>query len=352
MPTGKNQNRGGNRGTGSSSQARMSANRSQPWSAPRQQPARAEQPQRSASGRPTAAAASGGESSGAGVSQRQQSSVRDMIQRLDKPLETPASSPTKKRRVSRALSPSSVASSAASASDAAQRPVTEDVLNRTMLKMVQLMKQEMSPEFEALRTELGRLHGRIQELEDHIESRDREIDDMQRRISTKDDRISDLECEVDRLQSDVRKNDLILSGSAIPAAPEDWWKEDVKDTTVKLLQSCNPTVDVAESDVVDAFRIGKRKSLLVKFKSSGKNSVKDKLYEQRFDLKPPSPSEGASADDHKLFIRENLSPYRQAIFQALVQEKQAKRIHTVFNSLGHHSKFVGSNSGIANLSVG
>ena len=48
----------------------------------------------------------------------------------------------------------------------------------------------------------------------------------------------------------------------------------------------------------------------------------------------PVAENGAEEESPKLFVRENLSPRRHEIFQALLMEKAAKNIYTVFTKNG------------------
>ena len=213
MPSSKTKNRGGAQ---NSSHQHAPAQRPRP-AAPRQPPGQSARSQPPSTGHGAGKGGKGGAS--AERSGGQQASVRAMIERLDKQETTPANSPSKRRRVSRHPSTTSMESGDASGSEHAYQPLTEAVLNSTMLRMVDLLKKEMSSKFEGLRSELGALHGRLQELENHIAARDLEIDQLERDVYTKDSRIADLECEVDQLHTEQRRKDLILSGSAIPAKP-------------------------------------------------------------------------------------------------------------------------------------
>lgn len=309
----------------SQQQQRGATGSSRPPSLQRQQPGQ---------GRGAPGGASGGASNirpGAGS----QTSVRDMISRLDSTRQ-PASgsqSPSKRRRSSRdvSLESDSVSAASSTARDSAQ-PLTEATLNSALLKLADRFKRDMSVEFAALKNDIERLHGRIQELEQHVASRDCAIDELQQRLSDRDVRISDLEINVDRLQSQQRKKDLILTGSAVPTPPQEHWNEDVTDTAVTLLGRCLPDVPVTRDDITDAFRIGKQRRIVCRFKSASKNSVRDRLYENRF--KSKSVNTHGVAEPSSLYINENLSPYRQTVFQALLKEKQAKRIYTVYTKNG------------------
>lgn len=321
----------GRKGPHASSQQRAPA--SQPRSAP--PPQRAAQPSQrpgTERGRGAGGCASGGASED--KMESQQSSVRDMIQKLDKQKGSLGASPSKKRRVSRNLSPLSASSSVSAEATLSTLPVTEAALKATMMKMVNIIKHDMTAEFEALREDFGKLHNRIKDLEDHIASRDLQLDELERCLCDRDARIMDLQSEVDQLHSDARRKDLILSGPAVPLPPSEPWTEDVVETTVNMLQNRLPGVRVSSADLDDAFRIGKGKNIVVKFRSGAKNSLRNKVYESRFQMQAPSSGANDTTGPRKLFVRENLSPYRQKIFSALLTEKLANRLYTVFTKNG------------------
>lgn len=271
-------------------------------------------------------AAGGGASGGSGgpstTKQGGRASARSMIQRIR------SESPSKRQRNA---SPGSAASSTASVNDP-DRPVTEASLNTAMRKMVGIFKQDLSAEFQWLKQELGALHARIDDLENHVAARDVEIENLESDIRNRDDRIMDLENELDRVSSEARRQDLILSGSAIPAAPREHWTEDVSETAIKLIRDSKANVPVSREDIEDAQRVGKGKQIRLRFKSAAKNSVRDRLYQARFQLKPVA--DNGAGETPKLFVRENLSPRRHEIFQALLREKAAKNIYTVFTRDG------------------
>lgn len=88
---------------------------------------------------------------------------------------------------------------------------------------------------------------------------------------------------------------------------------------------------MTKDDIEDAFRIAQGKTILLsRFKSAGRNSVRDRLYDSRVRLQLPRLTDG-SAEQPKIFVWRNLSPYRQIIYKAPVKEKQAKiYIYSVF----------------------
>lgn len=323
MPSGKKHS-----GRGGKSPVRP---RAEATGRPHPSPPRQPEPGR---GRSVAGSSSGGASAWTRVGQ--QKSVKDMIHRLDRPGQAGprSASPSKKRRMSRERSPSTASSGDASDSEVVPgQPLTEVTLQRALLKMADRIKSDMAAEFIQLREDLSQLHGRIRELEQHVSERDHHIDNLERRISDRDMRISELGEEVDRLHTEQRRKDLIFSGAAIPSPPTEHWKEDVVETAVSLLGKSMPDVSVSRNDIEDAFRIGKKKMIICKFRDAGKLSVRDRIYEERFKLRAISSADSGTGPK-PLYVSENLSPYRQAILQALVKEKQAKKLYTVFSQNG------------------
>ena len=328
----------------------------------------------------TTGAGRGGASAGAEAGK--QGSVRDMIKRLDASRGGGARSvsPTKRPRRN---SPSGSASSGSTVSDSElDQPLTELTLRSVMQSMTQQIRGDIASEFAAIRDELGKMSSRIYELEKHVEQRDKFIDEMESRLQDGESRVEELEEEVERLNSEHKRRDLIFSGSAVPAPPSQAWTEDVKATTMALLARCLPDVKVTSSDIEECFRVSRGKRILCRFRRSGKGSVRDELYERRFSARrvgpvaagsggpgvtsaPPAPaaasragptSDGPTpgggagtglssaaatlADSERaatalqLYVSENLTRRKQEIFQALLTEKRANRLYTVFTKNG------------------
>ena len=159
---------------------------------PPQQP-RSAPPQRHQPDRGHAAA--GGTSGGLRTSQRaansQQTSVREMISRLD-PERSSLSrsvSPSKRPRHHGVFSDASDGSDPPAPLSDTSRPLTEATLLSALQNMADQIKANMSKEFGILKEDIGRLHGRIYELEQHVAERDNYVEELERRISHKDERI-------------------------------------------------------------------------------------------------------------------------------------------------------------------
>lgn len=265
---------------------------------------------------------------------RQQKSVREMIQHLDKPSQSVAraESPSKKRRFTteRTSSESSESDDNSDTEGRSSQPLTEASLHTALKGVADRLQSSMTAEFAQLREDLSRLHGRIEDLERHVSARDDLIEELKHKLGEREMRIGQLEEQVDHIDADRRRKDLILSGTAVPLPPQEAWTEDVAETAVTLLGRCMPDVPVTRSDIEDAFRVGKRKVIMCRFKTAAKKSVRDNLYEGRFNSKAVV-NTTISDIPQNLYINENLSPYRQDIYHALLKEKAAKRLYTVFS---------------------
>ena len=358
----------------------------------RARPDRADRPE---PGRDRAAAAghadsgSGGRGgASAGRAAGNQSSVKDMIQRLDRHRGdgTRSESPTKRpRKDSLSGSVSSVSSVSVSAAD---QPLTELTLRSVMQNMTQQIRGDIASEFATVREEIGRMSTRIRDLEKHIEERDNFIEDIESRLRNRESRVEELEEEMDKISNEHKKRDLIFSGSAVPAPPAQAWAEDVTATAVTMLARCLPDVPVAAGDIDECFRVARGKRIVCRFRKSGRGSVRDEVYENRFgtrhtarragvpansaaaggsdalndapvsspagDALPesvePAPG-GATPADHRrntatstgseraaatqqLYVSENLTRRKQDIFHALLAEKRAQKLYTVFTKNG------------------
>lgn len=262
-----------------------------------------------------------------------QSSVRAMIQRLDRKKSGPGS-PSKRRREADQSESASLPSE--SDSEDAGEALTKASMKATMLEMVGLIKQDMSEEFQSLRQDISTLNARISDLEKHIESRDCLVDDLERSVRSRDGRICYLEEEVDRLTAEARLRNLFLSGTAVPAPPtEERWKEDVVGTALTALNQTLPEVNVTREDIDDATRLSS-KTVLVSFKSAARTSARQRVYEGRFKLFPQRPTNDSDTRQPvNLSIREHLSPYRQAIFNALIEERKVNKLYSVFTRDGN-----------------
>ena len=360
-----------------------------------QQPRSAEQP-RSARGRQARpdrpepgrerAAGSGRGGPSAGPAAGSQSSVRDMIRRLDGRRGDGARSESPTKRPRQDSVNRSVSSDSSDANSALDQPLTELTLRSVMQSMTQQIRSDIASEFAALRDELSKMSSRVWELEKHVEQRDNFIEEIENRLKNREDRVEELEEELERISCDNKKRDLIFAGSAIPAPPAQSWTEDVTSTTVTMLNRCLPDVKVDRDDIDECFRIARGRRILCRFRRAGKGSVRDRLYENRFaarrggdaaavssprDGSPPqsftgdtSPTmdrpvpggadtgsvaasatatatttaaptgSGRDATTQQLYVSENLTRRKQEIFQALLAEKRAQRLYTVFTKNG------------------
>ena len=103
--------------------------------------------------------------------------------------------------------------------------------------------------------------------------------------------------------------------------------EDVAGVALDILRRRLPAVEVRREDLVSCTRIARGKKLLCKFSRTGPSTPRYQLYDSRFSLKD-------SRSDDTLYISEHLSKVRFDIFQKLLQEKRAKKVHSVFSKNG------------------
>ena len=204
---------------------------------------------------------------------------------------------------------------------------------------------------------------------------------MEQRLQSREEQVTGLESEVDHLGNELRKKDLILSGPALLPPPAQAWTEDVTATAVEALGRFLPSITVKRSDIVESYRLSRGKRILCRFRECGKGSVRDKVYEGRFgarraadaaggdvpsDVASPPGSLGGGGEaarpadaaapatagepgsggrdggwgppdgrpETRLYVSENLTRKRQAIFQELLKLKRTNQIYTVFTKNG------------------
>lgn len=294
---------------------------------------------RSAPARPAAAgtSASGGS---------RQGRVTDYVRRID--TQQRFQSPSKRARSSETRDDSP----ASSAEDFTSRcrgdahlqpdsPVTVGVMQQLLCQerdsLRSFLREEISRVTEVLRAELNEQSSRIQQLEQHVEAQGVVIDELERRLLDREDRTAGLEEALDQVEADQKCNDLIFSGTAVPPRPSPpagnagdnrgGPLEDVTDVTISMLRRHLPAIELKREDIVSCRRIGNGKKILCKFSRGDTSSPRYQLYDKRFALKDSPP-------ENKLFINEHLSKRRLDIFQKLLQEKGAKRLHSVFSKNG------------------
>ena len=225
----------------------------------------------------------GGGGAGDGPAHSVQSSVKDMIRRLDGSRSGERhASPSKRLRTES----QSDAASSSSGDATASQPLTEETLRSVMRRMTQKIRDDIAAQFVSLKEELGRMGARINELEQHVEQRDRYIDEVEQRLHSRESRVAELEEEVDQLVTANRRNVLIFSGSAVPAPPSRPWTEDVTATAVAMLSRCLPGVPVAREDIAESHRVARGRRIVCRFRVAGKDSVREKNLRESFQSPP------------------------------------------------------------------
>ena len=321
-----------------------------------------------------------GGSSG-GTTEGRQGSVKDMIERLDTRRSggKRTASPSKRPRSD---SQHDSASSTSSEDDVAPgQPLTAETLRVMMQSMTRKIRDDIACQFASLKEEIGRMGVRITELEQHVEQRDNYIQEIEQQLYDRESRVVQLEEEVEQLSCEKKKKDLVFSGAAVPAPPAQPWSEDVTATAVSMLSECLPSVPVNRDDIEESYRVGRGRRIVCRFRVTGKGSVRDMIYENRFRARPVSGSDALAAGDgdpsaaaadgggavdsarrpggeaatgvvgsdgsggvaraeaagnrsgtpsRQLYVNENLTRRRQEIFQALLAEKRARKLYTVF----------------------
>ena len=192
---------------------------------------------------------------------------------------------------------------------------------------------ELRKDFDALSRSLSEtmtaLGQRIRQIECSLSDKDAEIGRLRDELRECSGSAAAMEDSLDAAEAEFRQSTLILSGEAVPAPQRDSnGREDVTSVAVSVISAALPSVGVTESDIAGCFRVGDNRKIVCKFLRTGMGSVRDKVFEGRFELMKQRDQR------RRLFVAESLTRRRQAVFAALLEAKRKKQIYTVFTRNG------------------
>ena len=185
----------------------------------------------------------------------------------------------------------------------------------------------------SLREAIDVLGERIAELEGRLFEKDEEIERLSRELLESRNTTEELMDAVDHLETEVRQSTLILSGPAVPAprrreSGESYTPEDAASVAVAVIKKSMLNVTVSQSDVASCFRVGGLRRLVCRFVCAGPGSVRDEVYQGRFQLM------NQRDEAQRLFVAESLSRRRQQCLGVLLGAKKRQQIYTVFTKNG------------------
>ena len=217
------------------------------------------------------------------------------------------------------------------------REEMRSVIREEMRNMIREEFNEIRQQIQAdLEQTIGGLQQRLRDLEEHVNNRDESTEVLFRNAEVILSRSDALSKVVDDMSAEMRQPVLILSGGAVPApvdATDERGRrlpEDVAPIAVDVVKRALPEVLIEKTDIVSCFRVANTRKLVIKFAASGPHTVRDRLYQGRFELM----KKRNVPVNERLFINESLSPRRQEYLTALLDLRKRGRIHTAYSKDG------------------
>lgn len=198
----------------------------------------------------------------------------------------------------------------------------------------------------SLREAVTALSDRIGELEGRLFEKDEQIERLTSELKKSNETVEELQDTVDVFENEMRQPTLVISGPAVPAPSRGGGTdgvvgadgargtggsrvpEDAVSLVVAVIKKAMPNVSVCGDDVASCFRVGSSRKLVCRFLRSGPGSVRDAVYQGRFELMRQSD------ESKQLFVSESLTRRRQQFLSVLLEAKKKKRVYTVFTKNG------------------
>ena len=229
-------------------------------------------------------------------------------------------------------------------SDECRKVVREELRSTMREEMRDMMREELDAMRRQIQTDIERslqpviegLQQRVRDIEEHIRGRDNSTERFRKYAAEIMSQMDPISKTVDEVAAEVRRPVLMLSGGAVPLPVEQQDQrgrnvpEDVTPVVIDVVRKILPDIPLQRDDISSCFRVGQKRKLVVKFNSSGPNTMRERLYQGRFDLM----KRRNVPVQEQLWINESLSPQRQSYMTALLAAKKDGRIHSTFSRDG------------------
>ena len=166
---------------------------------------------------------------------------------------------------------------------------------------------------------------RVNILEGEIFEKDREVKRMGVKLTEQEKTIEALREQLESIDTNRRMNTLILKCKEFGGRR---MNEDIEADTVRILNKRFPDLQVRATDFQTVHRLQSEHTVICKFV---KTKLRNELFDRRLSLRN---AHGADHHAAPLFVNESLSPKKQEVFNALLEEKRQKHIYTVFSKRG------------------
>ena len=162
-------------------------------------------------------------------------------------------------------------------------------------------------------------------LETEIFEKDKEVKRMEAQLIEQEKTIKALNEQMESIETNRRMNTLILKCKEFG---ERRMSEDIEADTVRIINTRFPDLQVGVADFQTIHRLQGEHTVICKFV---KTKLRNELFDRRLSLRG---ARGADRQMAPLYVNESLSPKRQEVLNALLEEKRQKRIYTVFSKRG------------------
>ena len=212
----------------------------------------------------------------------------------------------------------------------------------TLQAIQQLIEAGNTRVIKALEARFAQQERRIEALEAECHVKDITIQELNQEVRSQRQEIVDLREKMDNIDMNRRLSSLILTCEEFGQRAAN---EDIESMSVRVLNKRFSDLKLTTADIQAAHRLQGRGKVIVKFV---KRSVRDELYERRFELAdrrsgagPAGPGRRAAPGDTQmaaLYLNESLIPEHQSIYSELLAARRPEggaKVASVFTRRGH-----------------